>query len=321
MRKIALVTGGAGFVGSNLVEYLLDQNWSVLCYDNFLNGKKKFLPIDNVNLEILEGDIRDTVELKSIVNKFHPQVVFHLAALHFIPFCNSNPHETVLVNVAGTESVLEACEHSSVQKFIYASTAAVYGISEKANSESDFPNPMDIYGITKNCGEQLVHLFFEKTSVTSAVARLFNIYGPHETNPHIIPEILEQLTLGEKVYLGNLAPKRDYIYVGDVVKALMMIESNFNEGYGIFNVGTGKEYSVKELVEIIGGLLNENISIEVDENKVRQQERMHLIANIHKIKSIIGWESEESIETGLQKLINLEYSHLMRKTTNPEKEI
>ena len=321
MRKIALVTGGAGFVGSNLVQRLLDQNWMVLSYDNFLNGKREFLTPDNSNLKILKGDIRDRDKLKSIMDKFHPQVVFHLAALHFIPYCNSNPYETILVNVAGTESVLEACENSSVKKFIYASTAAVYGISDKANLELDFPKPMDIYGITKNCGEHLVHLFYEKTNIPSVAARLFNIYGPHETNPHIIPEILNQVNLDKKVYLGNLAPKRDYIYVGDVVKALMMIENNFHTGFDVFNVGTGKEYSVKELVEIIGGLLNEDISIEVDKNRVRQQERMHLVADVQKIKNVIGWESEESIETGLQKLINLEYSHLLVKIPESEKEL
>ncbi len=309
--KTALITGGAGFLGSNLTHFLLEHEYRVIVYDNFFNGKREFLPETNPNLEIIEGDLRDTALLRQTIDHYKPTTIFHLAALHFIPYCNAHPIETIQVNVEGTESVLEAAAESSVKKLIYASTAAVYGIYDDYNYEDHRPWPMDIYGDTKYFGEHLIRLFHEKTGITSVVARLFNLFGPNETNPHVIPEILNQLRESNTVFLGNLRPKRDYIYVLDVAKALFSMEQKFLDGIDTFNVGTGKEYAVDQLVDTVGDILGREISIEIDPKRVRKQERLHLVASIDKIKSKLGWEPEENLFSGLKKLIEIDYSDLL----------
>ncbi|NOY76239.1 MAG: NAD-dependent epimerase/dehydratase family protein [Calditrichaeota bacterium] len=309
--KMALVTGGAGFLGSNLTQFLLENGYNVVVYDNFFNGKREFLPENDPNLEIVEGDLRETQRLKETIQEFQPQTIFHLAALHFIPYCNAHPIETIQVNVEGTESVLEAAQDGPVEKVIYASTAAVYGIFDDFNLEEHRPWPMDIYGDTKYFGEHLMRLFHEKTGKTGVVARLFNLFGPNETNPHVIPEILDQLRKGDTVHLGNLKPKRDYIYVLDVAKALFQMDQKFSNGLHTFNVGTGHEYSVDELVKTVADILGRDVTIEIDPARVRKQERLHLVAGIDKIKKELGWQPEEDLFNGLKKLIEIDYSDLL----------
>lgn len=309
--KTAVVTGGAGFLGSNLTDFLLNNQYKVIVYDNFFNGKREFLPEKNPNLHIVKADIRQTESLKKTIQEFHPETIFHLAALHFIPYCNAHPIETIQVNVEGTESVLEAAQDSSVEKIIYASTAAVYGIFDDFNQEEHRPWPMDIYGDTKYFGEHLLRLFHEKTGKTAVVARLFNLFGPNETNPHVIPEILDQLQKGNTVHLGNLKPKRDYIYVLDVVKALFVMDQKYSDGLGTFNVGTGHEYAVDELVNTIADIIGRKTAIEIDPDRVRKQERLHLVAAIDKIKQELGWQPEEDLFSGLKKLIEIDYPDLL----------
>lgn len=313
MSKTVMITGGAGFVGSNLTRYLLDQgDCRVVVYDNFFNGKHEFLPHTHAHLVIVQGDLQDTGFLQKVIAKNKPGTIFHLAALHFIPYCNSHPLETIRVNVEGTESVLEACTDSNVEKVVYASTAAIYGIQEGVNREDHPAKPMDIYGNTKYFGEHLVRVFHEKTNKTCVVARFFNIYGPNETNPHVIPAIFDQLKNSNgSIKLGNLKPKRDYIYVLDVVKALLAIDQRFDHGFEVFNVGTGREYSVTDLVETIGRVLHRDIRIEVEASRVRKQERLHLLAGIEKIRSRLNWQPEEDLESGLRKLIEIEYPELL----------
>lgn len=309
--KTVLVSGGAGFLGSNLTEFLLKNEYTVIVYDNFFNGKREFLPESHPNLDVIEADLRETKRLKEIIQKFQPKTIFHLAALHFIPYCNAHPIETIQVNVEGTESVLEAARDSSVDKVIYASTAAVYGIYDDFNLEDHRPWPMDIYGDTKYFGEHLLRLFHEKSGKTGVVARLFNLFGPNETNPHVIPEILNQLRESDTVRLGNLKPKRDYIYVLDVAKALFAMDQKISDGLNTFNVGTGQEYSVDELVRTVADILGRDVKIETDPARVRKQERLHLVAGIDKIKNELGWQPEEDLFTGLKKLIEIDYSDLL----------
>ena len=310
-NKSAFVTGGAGFVGSHLTSKLLKRGKTVIVYDNFSTGKREFLPSKHRGLKIVTADLLDAEYLKKTLLEFKPSVIYHLAAIHYVPYCNANPIETVMVNVAGTEAVLEACRNIEIEKFIFASSAAVYPIKDTLNFEDDPIFPCDIYGNTKYFGEHLVRTFHESTGVPCVVARLFNIYGPHETNPHVIPAILEQLQNGTEIQLGNLDPKRDYIYVDDVVDALIAIAENSSDSFEVFNVGTGEEYSVEELVDIVGKICELNIQIKQDEQRKRKSDRLHLVADISKIKNLIGWKPKFGIYKGLESLIKNEYSDLL----------
>src|SRR6266540_5040389 len=189
--ETSLVTGGAGFIGSELVRQLLDEGQKVIVYDNLSFGRRSNLP-PSKNLRLVKGDLVDTGKLHAVLKQWKPHTVFHLAALHFIPYCNSHPQETVRVNVEGTESVLQACRNTSVECLIYASTAAVFGIRSGHHRESEEAAPVDIYGLTKFFGECLVRKFHAETAIRCRIGRLFNGYGRRETSPHVIPEIVEQ---------------------------------------------------------------------------------------------------------------------------------
>lgn len=301
-----LVTGGAGFVGCHLTQRIVERGDEVQVFDNFFTGRREFLSPLNGALSIFEGDLRSWEDVSRAVQAFRPDIVFHLAALHYIPYCNEHPVETIAVNVAGTETLLQVCQKFEVERFIFASSAAVYPIYDKANVEDAPIYPTDIYGNTKYFGEHLVRAYHERTGTSCSVGRLFNVYGPKETNPHVIPAILDQVKEGGQVLeLGNLEPKRDYIFVEDVVTAFLALEEHAAD-FDTFNIGTGREYSVQELVDIISAIIGRRLSVRQSEARKRKSDRLHLVADIHKIQEMTGWKPEFDLYSGMKRLIEHE---------------
>jgi len=146
--------------------------------------------------------------------------------------------------------------------------------------------------------------FHLETGVSTIVCRFFNAFGPNETNPHLIPEIQKQINLGMRtIQLGNLDPKRDFIHTYDMARAVIAL-MNSNIDHDIFNLGRGIEYSVREIVESFERELGESITIEQDPERIRKTDRMHLLADVSKLKSAIGWEPEWGIDQGVKTLIN-----------------
>ena len=287
----------------HVVEMFLDENFYVDVIDDLSTGKLSNLP-DHENLDFNKIDIRDTSRLFKCFNSKSPDIVIHLAAAHFIPWCNDHPVETTEINLMGTRNILNACRSINPELLFFASTAAVYPINDEKNMEDDEVGPMDIYGITKVMGEDLCKLLYFETEVDVAVGRLFNIYGPRETNPHVIPEIVEQLNNNNTtIELGNIEPKRDFIFVDDVARAILMICKGFDDGFEIFNIGTGEEYSIKELVDIFELIIGRKINISQSRKRMRKSERMHLVADIERIEQTIGWAPKVNIREGLEGLL------------------
>lgn len=299
----ALVTGGAGFVGAALVRYLLNIDYEVVVYDNFFCGKREHLAWRGPNLKVIEGDVLDAEKLSQTVFEFAPDIVFHLAAIHYIPYCNAHPRQTLRVNVEGTAAVLEACKQTPPQRLFFTSTAAVYPISSDPISEETMPNPLDIYGLSKWFGEQLVTQFCAETDVRCVIARLFNVYGPGETNPHLMPEIVRQLKAqGNTVRLGNLEPKRDYVFVEDVVRivhALTMFDGQASPKLICSNVATGREYSVHDIVKIFAAVLQREIIIQQDPTRLRPSDRLHLCGDITRLQEYVGLQPLFDLQTGI----------------------
>lgn len=297
-----LITGGAGFVGSNLSRHLQDRGSTVHTVDNYSVGEQTLVP-QGVNA--YESDILDS-DFKDIVQMIDPSVIIHLAAIHYIPYCNENPEETFQVNVMGTRNVLQAAhELDGLKGFVFSSSAAVYPPRNDPNPVDSATGPMDIYGETKLIGEDLVRLFAEDTGISTAVARLFNIYGPNETNPHLIPEILSQVHDGSRtIELGNTKPKRDFVHVSDVCKAIETMITNFDGQFNRYNVGTGKSISVETVVERISVALGETIDIVQDQDRVRESDRPNLEADISRIESDLGWHPEVEFTKGIGNLLN-----------------
>lgn len=166
---------------------------------------------------------------------------------------------------------------------------------------------MDIYGRTKLVGEDLLEHFHAQTEIPSTSVRLFNVYGPNETNPHLIPAILEQLEDGNRsIELGNLSPSRDFIYVDDVADGFVTLATEMTEGYNVCNVGTGEEYTVREVAEKVGEALGEELDISQAQDRVRESDRPHLRADISRIEAETNWRPETDFVDGLRSLLESE---------------
>lgn len=296
-----IITGGAGFIGSAVTERLQQEGHEILIIDNLSFGNRDFVQISDLNFKLVDILQREAVD--EIFNEFKPDNVIHLAAVHFIPWCNERPYEASHINIQGTINVLDACRKYAVKKVFFASTAAVYPIYDHAVKETDETGPLDIYGLSKLTGEHLCNEFHLMSGIPTIICRFFNAFGPNETNPHLIPEIQKQINEGKrKIKLGNLTPKRDFIHTHDMASAVSTLLNKVEAGIDVYNLGRGIEYSVTEIVEAFERQLGEKIEIEVDPARVRKVERMHLLADVSKLKSL-GWTPTRGIDEGIATLI------------------
>jgi UDP-glucose 4-epimerase len=302
MAGSVLVSGGAGFIGSSLVRMLLETGYHVTVLDNFVNGKRDSLP-EHHELEVVEGDVTSSEDVERCLEPV-PDYVVHLAAYHFIPFCDSHPAETIRVNTYGTQNLLEVISNreNSPQKIICASTAAVYLPSETACKEDGRTGPIDIYGISKLAGEQIADLFQRRTGIPCLNIRIFNAIGPRETNPHLLPDIISQMQEGRlEIRLGNLTPKRDYIYVDDISGGVLtLLESDTSSG--TFNVGSGHAYNAEEILEIITYVTGREYSALSVKSMQRKGDRPCLLADNTKLASL-GWKCKHSTTEAIAKTL------------------
>lgn len=294
-----LVTGGLGFIGVPVVETLLDRGASVRVVDDESNATSERLP---------EGATHDRVDIRTpavddVIDAFAPTAIVHLAAIHYIPECNADPERTFEVNVMGTRRILWGLRgRSDLETVVFGSSAAVYPPTPGPVDEGCAPGPIDIYGRTKLVGEDLSRLFHADTGVATGVARLFNVYGPGETNPHLIPAIVEQVGTATTVELGNLEPRRDFVYVQDAADALVeMLDET--TGFSTYNVGTGEARSVREVANAVGRALDRDLTVDQANTRIRETDRHHLQADPSLIQSELGWEPTVSFEEGLRAVL------------------
>lgn len=306
MAERILITGGAGFIGSALSAHLQAQGREVFVLDDLSFGRRHLAGVDDAHF--FQVDIRDRAGTQRVLEHVAPSQVLHLAAIHFIPYCNAHPVEAADINIMGTLSVLDACAAvDAVRKVFVASTAAVYPIADGAMAEDHPTGPLDIYGMTKLATERLANEFHLRTGVPVVVGRFFNAFGPNETNPHLIPEVQRQVLNGARTLrLGNLDPKRDFIHTEDMSRAMSALLDTDLEGCEVFNIGRGIEYSVREIVLAFERQLGEPLAIEVDPERVRKVERMHLLADVSKLKQLTGWEPRWGIDEGVATLLKEE---------------
>ena len=301
MSKI-IVTGGAGFIGCAVIKKLQDEGHEIFVIDNLSFGKREFITLEDDHFNTV--DILDRKAVMQVFEKVRPEIVIHLAAVHFIPYCNQHPYESGNINITGTINILDAVEKYGVKRVFFASTAAVYPISDVAVNETHETGPMDIYGLSKLMGEHLCNEFHLRTQTPVVICRFFNAFGPNETNPHLIPEIQQQVNSGMRtIKLGNLTPKRDFIHTSDMANAVHVLLQKAGPGIHIYNLGRGIEYSVTEIVGAFSRQIGEEIKIEVDPARVRKVERMHLLADVSKLKSL-GWMPKVDIDGGIKTLVD-----------------
>lgn len=269
--------------------------------DNLSRGKREWVPTGTT---IYEVDVRDADGVAAAFAAAQPDAVAHLAALHFIPAVDDAPELADAINVGGTRNVLAAARAHPPQRLIFASTAAVYANVSEPLSETRAPAPIDVYGRTKLTGEQLVEAFAAETGARCVSARLFNVMGPRETNPHVLPEIVEQVRGGaQELELGNLDPERDFVDVRDVADALTALLGHAEPGAAVYNVGTGRSVSVADIVRTCGEIMGREIPIRQVTERMRAVERPVLVADVDKIAAEVGWRARRTLRETLAELL------------------
>jgi UDP-glucose 4-epimerase len=300
-----IVTGANGFVGTHLVRHLMDAH-EVLAIDSLRYGPWRFAPSEMAEFNSDTTDLRDRQNVERVVKGFRPDAIIHLAAIHFIPECERLPDEAVSTNVLATVNLLLASpEHC---RFVYTSSAAVYQPIETAHREHEDPTgPVDAYGFSKLHGEDFVGYLGGRRELRSIVVRLFNVIGSGETNPHVLPEIIKQLKAGKRtLQLGNVEPKRDYVYVQDVVEGFTAtVTAPFPKIQStpvVVNLGTGKSYSVREIVGRLSRIIGDPINIETDPKRVRKVDRPNLLSDSSRIRELFAWSPRVELDEALERI-------------------
>jgi UDP-glucose 4-epimerase len=301
-----LITGGAGFIGTPLVQFLLEAGSRCCVVDNLSVGLPA--PSSHPLLRFEQLDICERPRLEQIVNEFSPDVIVHLAAIHHIPTCDKNAPEAFRVNIVGTQVVLDAAEKARVGRIVAASSGAVYDWHEGPLKVDETPlRPCDTYSLSKFTNEQQIRLWVQKTGKTAMVARIFNTIGAHDPNAHLIPDIIKQLSCGlasPRIQLGNIHTRRDYIYVDDTANCLrVMAMRDVEAGFYVYNVGTGSEADVKTLTSMIAAIRGMQCTIEVDPARVRKVDRAGQLADISATRDALGWSPKYSLEEALQRTV------------------
>jgi UDP-glucose 4-epimerase len=296
-----LLTGAAGLIGRVGARLLDEAGHDVLATD--LHA----LPAELEDLRWQRLDVRRGEQVRLTLAAFAPEVVVHLAARHFIPWCERHPAATLKTNVVGSQNVIEGVRQAGVGKLVFASSAAVYGPSPQPLEETSALGPDDIYGTSKVMGEQLIRLAQRDEGFDVAILRLFNTIGPGDPNPHLVPRLMAELRSGgERVRLGNLQSVRDYVYVEDVARAIVAAVEGGLPGCTTVNVGSGKGRSVGEVVQALEDLVGHSLQVVSVSARRRTVDRPFLVADVARAGELLGWEPVVSFEEGLARTLHAE---------------
>jgi nucleoside-diphosphate-sugar epimerase len=307
----ALVTGGAGFIGSHLVDRLLKEGFEVTVLDNLSSGNMQNLPSNCAegNFRFVEGDIRDLDLAREITKDV--DVVFHEAAFVSVTLSVQNPLLANDVNVSGTLNLLKASLDSGVKRFVFASSAAVYGeASSPLRSEGMIPDPLSPYGVSKLAGENYVRSFYKVYGFETVSLRYFNVYGPRQsfdTNcayGGVITIFLNRLLRNmSPIVFGDGEQSRDFVCVGDVVESNILALSCQNAAGESFNIGSGKGVTVNRVGQILKRLLKKE-DVENMYVNPRPGDPQHGYADITKARRILGYCPKSTLKSGLAELVS-----------------
>jgi UDP-glucose 4-epimerase len=301
-----LVTGGAGFIGSNLVDHLLAQGRPVRVLDNFSTGKRENLAHCQDQIELIEGDLADLDTVQRAVEGV--EAILHHAAIASVPRSVSDPLGSNEANVLGTLHVLLAARDTGVQRVIYASSSSIYGDldEDQAKVESMKPQPISPYGVAKLAAEYYCQVFYHNYGLETVGLRYFNVFGPRQdpTSHYaaVVPRFIMAMLRGEPPTIyGDGGQTRDFTFVADVIRANMLaLEAEEASGQA-FNVARHHAHSVNELVEVLNELLQTNIQPEHTEP--RPGDIRHSLADIGEAKVKLGYTPQISFAEGLSRTV------------------
>lgn len=299
---IALVTGGAGFIGSHLVRSLAAQGTRVRVVDNLSSGSLDSLEGVLPDVEFVEGDIRDEALMARATEGI--SVVYHQAAIASVPLSMERPDLVHAVNVGGTLTVLEAARRAGVRRVVYAASSAVYGNNPQLPKREDLPaDPQSPYAAAKHAGELYTQVHYRAFGLETVCLRYFNVFGPGQSPRSqyaaVIPAFLDAALSGRTpVVYGDGGQTRDFVFVEDVVRANLAAASASREACGrSFNVAGGRPVSLNDLLAELGALLGRDIRAE--HAPERAGDIRHSYASIDLARQVLGWEPRVSLRDGL----------------------
>jgi len=296
--RLVLVTGGAGFIGSNLVDALIDRGLRVRIVDNITTGSRRQV---NPRAELFEADITDIEAIRAAFAGV--DCVFHVAALPRVPLSIEKPVETHMVNVIGTLNVLLAARDAGVRRVVYSGSSSAYGDQPRLPLREDMtPNPLNPYALQKLTGEQYTRLFHRLFSMQTLTLRYFNVFGPRMAHEGayvtVISVFLRARREGKPLTIhGDGEQTRDFTHVRDVVRAnVMAMDSAIADGRAI-NIGHGRNISINRVAQLIGG---PTVNL-----PARPGDARDTLADNSEARRVLGWRPEVNFEDGLAELIRL----------------
>lgn len=309
MKKTILVTGGAGFIGSHLIdELLLDAQNEIICIDNFdtfYAVEQKKLNIDNhfkhANYRFLEVDITDKVSLhESLIDVANIDIVVHIAAKAGVRPSIQNPYAYQITNIVGTQNIMDIAVEKNTKQFVFASSSSVYGINPEYpwSEKNNVLMPISPYASSKVGGELMGYTFSHLYKIRFIGLRFFTVFGPRQRPDLAIHQFCKKIQNNEPINVyGDGSTLRDYTYVGDIVKGIMAAMTYDQSIYEIINIGNNRPVKLSELIEVIEKVLHKKASI----NRLPEQhgDVPVTFANIEKAKTLLHYEPSTSLEEGI----------------------
>ncbi|SHF51777.1 UDP-glucose 4-epimerase [Caldanaerobius fijiensis DSM 17918] len=302
-----LITGGAGFIGSNIAEELLKRGEYVRIIDNFSTGKRENIEEFIDDIDLIEGDLRNIDDVKEAVKDI--DFVLHQAALPSVPRSVADPISSNANNIDGTLNLLVAAKEAGVKRVVIAASSSAYGDTEiLPKSEDMMPNPLSPYAVTKYVEELYGRVFYKVYGLETVSLRYFNVFGPKQ-DPNsqyaaVIPKFITKILKGEfPVIFGDGEQTRDFTYVDNVVEANILAATSDKVGHGeVINIACGQRISLNQLVDKINEILGTNIRPIYD--KPRVGDVKHSLASIEKAEKLLGYSVKVTFEEGLRKVID-----------------
>ena len=307
-QERVLVTGAGGFIGSHLVERLVERGADVRAFVRYNSrndrGLLDLLPPETLRaVQVVAGDIRDVEVVAEAIGGCG--VVFHLAALIAIPYSYLSPRDYIETNVLGTLNIAQACRANGV-RLVHTSSSEVYGTAQTVPITEEHPLVgQSPYSASKIGADHLIESFHRAYGLAATILRPFNTYGPRQSARAIIPTIVAQALAGDVVRLGALSPTRDLTYVEDTVEGFICAAESDAAIGRTLQLGTGEETSVGDLVIEVGRIIGRELRVEQDEERLRPQESevMRLVSSHARMTDATGWEPTISLRDGLERTI------------------
>ncbi len=318
MSKV-LITGAGGFIGSHLAEELVRQGEEVRAFVRYNSRDERGLledsPRETQNqIEIIPGDLKDPDGIRKAVKGCSK--IFHLGALIAIPYSYIHPFDFIQTNVVGTAHLLNAClQEGKLERFVHTSTSEVYGTAQYVPIDEKHPlQAQSPYAASKIAADKLVESYYLSFDLPVATLRPFNTFGPRQSLRAVIPTIVSQAIDGKKIQLGNIQPRRDFLFVKDTAKGFIQVGKCDGAVGKVVNIGTGTDISIQELVEKVLGLMGKQGEVEVEDRRIRPEksEVMQLLSDTRLAQKLFQWSPRYTLEEGLGETIEWYRRHLTR---------